>query len=88
VGAKKIAKRAGLSQARPSVNAAHVTSLDDAGEDAGLIVTQPHRLRNRPIGQDGNAINVLAGNRADVELQIESHFMVGMQARRGVHLQS
>jgi hypothetical protein len=86
--AKKIAYRAGLSQPGPSVNAAHVTSLDDAGEDAGLIVKQSHRLRNRPIGQDGNAVDVLAGNGADVELQIERHFMVRMQARRGVHFQS
>ena len=49
---------------------------------------QADRLFDLAVAQDGDPIDVRARKALDVELKLQRHLVVGMQARRGFDLQS
>lgn len=62
--------------------------LQQSCEHRRFVLLYAHRLRYRVVRNHRNAVETLAAQAADVEIQLQRDFAIQVNSRRSLHLQS
>lgn len=73
---------------RPAAETSQITRSKNSRKNRRLVLPQAHRLLDRAVAQNGNAIDGLTRETADIELKLQRHFIAAVQPRRRLHAQS
>ena len=60
--------------------------VEQSADDCGYFFFNAHSLRNCAVGDDRDAIDAGAGERANLELQLQRHIVIRMQRGSGLYL--
>src|SRR3989475_5717801 len=85
--AEEIPRAANLRETREPAERARLLLVEEPADERGLVFLHADALRERAIRENGDAIDALSRERADLELQLQGHFMVRVHCRRGLDFQ-